>query len=84
MDKIKVKKISQEITESGMRDNKKLKQLINNITIMSVKDATEELIECCLLANVDCEYIIDKYQEFKDGKLSESDLHRIIIACMMP
>lgn len=83
MDKNEIKRISKCISNSKMMQDKRYKNLLTYITTTNTKDIAETFIECCLMYNVDCEYIIDKYTEFKNDELNDSDFKKILTRCMI-
>lgn len=82
MDK-EVYKISQNISKSKMTQDKRYKKLLNYISTTETKEFAETLIECCLVYEIECMYIIEKYSDFKNGKLKDSDFRKTLMACMI-
>ena len=76
-------KISQSISKAKMTQDKRYKKLLNYISTTETKELAETLIECCLVYNIECMYIIEKYSEFKNGSFKDADFRKILMACMI-
>lgn len=59
MNKEKCISIGKELQQQKNRIKKKMDQIVNQMTIISSRDTMSELVECCLLCEIECQELID-------------------------
>lgn len=59
MNKEKCISIGVELKQHKDRIKRKMDQLMNQMTMVSSGDTVSELVECCLLCEIECQELID-------------------------
>ena len=59
MNKEKCISIGAELKQHKDLIKKKMDQIIKQMTMVSSKDTVSELVECCLLCEIECQELID-------------------------
>lgn len=72
--------LGEKIRNSGMKDDKRFKTILNNIATTTTKDLYETVVESCLQYNIDCQELINASADVKESKLSEEEFRKMI--CM--
>lgn len=75
--------LGENIRNSDMKNNKRYKNLMNNITTTSTKDLYETVVELCLLNHIDCHELINAGADFKESKLSEEEFRNMICITLL-
>lgn len=81
--KQKLMEIGENIRKSDMKNNKRFKELMNNIATTSTKDLYETVVELCLLSHIDCHELINASSDFKESKLSEEEFRKMICITLL-
>ncbi len=81
--KQKLMELGEKIRNSDMKNNKRYKSLMDNITTTSTNDLYETVVELCLLNHIDCQELINASADFKESKLSEEEFRRMICTTLV-
>jgi hypothetical protein len=78
MEKSRVKKISTEITRSGLRKKNSFSYLMQNVANFTTDELFDRLVSLCLSKEIDVEYLLE------NSDLEESEKRKLVMACMCP
>lgn len=78
MEKSRVKKISEEITRSGLRKKNSFSYLMQNVANFTTDELFDRLVSLCLSREIDVEYLLE------NSDLEESEKRKLVMACMCP